>query len=223
MKLILFLLASTVYAQTTTATVGVPFSQAIAAPVSNGGYLVTINGIQEISADGLSYDNTTGILSGTPTAAGTYNIEVQQATPTAGVYTTTKLTLTVNAAGTTPPVTPVTPVTPALFCATDPNPACGVSLVWQAPTTSTPAVTGYLVFRSVAGGSAIQLTPTAIQTTTYTDKTIDASTTYDYYVVSVDAAGTQSAPSNTFSVVVATAPSIPTPPTPQNLTGSVIN
>jgi len=224
--LVIAALATLAQAQTATATVGTPFSATIAAPVTNGGYLVTINGVQETSVAGLSYNNTTGVLSGTPTTAGTYNIEVQQATATAGVYTTTKLTLTVNAAGTTPPVTP--PVTPpsTLFCATDTNPACGVVLTWVAPpaaTTTALAVTGYLVFRSTSSTAAVQITAAPITAVTYTDKTIAPSTTYDYYVVSVDAAGAQSAPSNTLQVIVAAAPSVPTPATPTNLTGSVVN
>ena len=223
--LVLAALAPLALAQTATATVGTPFSATIAAPVTNGGYLVTINGVQETSVAGLSYNNTTGVLSGTPTTAGTYNIQVQQATPTAGTYTTTKLTLTINAAGTTPPVTP--PVTPpsTLFCATDTNPACGVVLTWTAPgipTTPALAVTGYEVYRMLGSVSTL-LTTSLVTSTTYTDKTIAPSTTYDYYVVSVDAAGTQSAPSNTVQVIVAAAPSVPKPATPTNVTASVVN
>ena len=59
--------------------------------------------------------------------------------------------------------------------------------------------------------------------TSYVDKSIAASTTYNYYVVSVDSAGTQSPPSNNLLVQAAAAPSVPTPPTPLNLTGTVIN
>ena len=225
-----------VHAQTATGTVGVPFTDQLA-PAANSGYLVTINGVQTITAAGLSYDNTTGILSGTPTATGTYAITVEQATPTAGVYTTSSLALTINAAAsTTPPA--------ALFCATDTNPACGAVLAWNAPgppapavpaTATTPAIpaqlaaTGVLIFRGVQGGAApTQLTPTALLLTqvAYTDKTIAPSTTYEYYVVSVASGGQQSTPSNTLTIAVAAAPSVPTPPTPPppvKLTGSVVN
>lgn len=123
--------------------------------------------------------------------------------------------------GTTPPVT-------SLFCAADPNPACGVALAWNAPVPAadpTLAVKGYQVFRRLAtnAGAATQITTAPVTGTTYTDATIAPSTTYVYYVVSVNSAGTQSPPSNTVNVVVAAAPSVPTPPTPVNLTGSVVN
>lgn len=123
-------------------------------------------------------------------------------------------------------VTPTPPTTPALFCATDPNPACGVLLAWTPPgppATPALAVTGYLVFRSTGAATPTQLTAAPITATTFTDATVAPSTTYDYYLTSVDAAGTQSAPSNTAQVVVAAAPSIPTPATPLNLTVSVVN
>ena len=209
------------FGQSATATVGVFFTDQLA-PASTTGYLVTINGTQTISVAGLTYNNTTGILSGTPTMAGTYNVQVQQATSTVGVFVTNTLVLTVNPAGSIPP-----PAT-TLFCATDPNPACGVVLTWNAPaapTDPTLAVTGYQVFRRVSTnpGAATQITTTAIVGTTYTDATIAPSTTYQYYVTSVDAAGTQSSPSNTVSVAVAAAPSVPSPATPVNLTGSVVN
>jgi hypothetical protein len=137
----------------------------------------------------------------------------------------------VTVGGVTPPPPPPAQVK---FCATDPNPACGVVLTWTAgvPAAATatvpapPAATGFLVFRGIQGGAApTQITATALPVTqtTYTDNTIAASTTYEYYVVSVDAAGAQSVPSNTGQVVVAAAPSLPTPPTPTDLTLSVTN
>jgi hypothetical protein len=239
----LLALATLAQAQTATATVGTPFTYQLApAPTSAlaGGYLVTIDGAQTTGVAGLTYNNTTGILSGTPTAAGTHQITVQQATTTAGVFTTSTLALTINASGTTSP--PVTPS--ALFCATDTNPACGAVLTWDAPgqpapavpaTAATPAIpaqlaaTGFLIFRGILGGAApAQLTPTALPLTqlAYTDNTIAASTTYEYYVVSVASGGQQSTHTNTLTIAVAAAPSVPTPPTPPppaNLTGSVEN
>ena len=120
---LLALLALTAHAQTATATVGVFFTDQLA-PVPPAAlaqnYLVTINGTQTISAAGLAYNNTTGILSGTPTTAATYNIEVQQSTPTAGVYVTSTLALTVNAQGAPPPPPKVTP--PVSTCGAAPSP-----------------------------------------------------------------------------------------------------
>lgn len=204
---------------TATATVGQPFTyQITVSQTPTPGYsFVNL-------APGLAGNSVTGVITGTPTAAGSYSMTI--GANVGGIYVPGTLVLTVNAAGgggaVTPPPSPAT----SLFCATDPNPACGAVLNWNAPPAATnPAlsVTGYLVFRSIGGGSATQLTATPITATTFTDSTIAPSTTYDYYVAAVDAAGTQSAPSNTLTIVVAAAPSIPTPATPLNLTGSVIN
>lgn len=120
---------------------------------------------------------------------------------------------TITVTGTAPPVTPL----PALFCATSTNPACGAALNWTAPASSTDPVVGYQVFRNGA-----QLTTAVVTGVTYTDKAIAPSTTYTYYVVSVDAAGAQSTASNSVSVVVP-APPVETPAPPTGLTGTVVD
>lgn len=216
------------YGQTSiTATVGTPFSQNVA-PASAIGYLMTVtpaggSPIQEIKFDGLNYNNPTGVLSGTPTATGVFTVLIQQDIPgnTTGGTINTTLTVTVNPAS--GPVTPP-PVTTASFCSTDPNPACGVVLNWQAPTGGSDPVVGYQIYRSTGTSSLfIKLNATNITGTTYTDNTILPNTTYDYYVLSVDGSGNLSVPSNTATVAVAAAPSKPTPPTPVNLTVQVVN
>lgn len=92
-----------------------------------------------------------------------------------------------------------------------------VALTWTAPTDSADPVTGYQVYRAPAGASTwTLLNATAVAATSYSDTTVATGTSYAYYVVSVDAAGNQSAPSNEYSVT------IPTPPLPPaSLTGSV--
>ena len=78
-----------------------------------------------------------------------------------------------------------------------------VDLSWDAPSSSNPPVVGYYVFRAVSGSSNYQqLNGTADASTTYQDTSVEASTTYVYYVESVDEAGNTSAPSGTFSVTV---------------------
>jgi hypothetical protein len=201
---------------TATATVGTAFSYQISVSGTATGYAAT--GLPA----GLTYTAATGLISGMPTASGTYAV-VLGVNLSGGQYIRATLALTVNPAGGGPTPPPAT----TLLCATDPNPACGVVLSWKAPpgaASAALAVTGYQVFRSVgSSGSPTQLTTTPLTAATYTDKTIAPSTTYVYYVVSVDAAGTQSAPSNTVNVAVASGPSVPTPATPANLTGSVVN
>jgi fibronectin type 3 domain-containing protein len=82
-----------------------------------------------------------------------------------------------------------------------------VWLTWIAPASSPDPVAGYAVFRSLDGTQTYQRLNTQPTTATaYTDWTPQTSTAYDYYVVSVDAQGITSVPSNVVAVT------IPTPP-----------
>jgi hypothetical protein len=78
-----------------------------------------------------------------------------------------------------------------------------VSLNWDAPTGSSDPVAGYNIYRAISGSSMYQLlNKTLDATTAYTDPSVQFSTSYDYYVESVDGEGNQSAPSNTYTVSV---------------------
>jgi len=78
-----------------------------------------------------------------------------------------------------------------------------VDLSWNAPTSSTDPVAGYDVYRTVSGSSSYQLLNSSVDDiTSYADTTAQTGTAYTYYVVSVDASGNQSAPSNLFSATV---------------------
>jgi fibronectin type 3 domain-containing protein len=75
-----------------------------------------------------------------------------------------------------------------------------VTLSW---TASTSAVSGYNVYRStVSGGPYTKLNSALIAATTYTDSTVQASTTYFYVVTSVDSSGVESADSAEVSATV---------------------
>ncbi|HXW14776.1 MAG TPA: fibronectin type III domain-containing protein, partial [Terriglobia bacterium] len=72
-----------------------------------------------------------------------------------------------------------------------------VMLSWTASTT--PGVMGYNVYRGTTSGgeSSTPLNSTPISTSTYTDESVTAGTTYYYYVTAIAANGTtQSADSN---------------------------
>lgn len=76
-----------------------------------------------------------------------------------------------------------------------------VDLKWSAPADSTVPVVGYDIYRAVSGSSTYQLLNASV-TTAYKDTTVQNGTAYTYYVVSVDASGNQSVPSNTYSVTI---------------------
>ena len=78
-----------------------------------------------------------------------------------------------------------------------------VTLSWDAPTDSSDPVAGYNIYRAVSGSSTYQLLNSSVDSSTsYTDTTVATNTSYSYYVESVDAAGNQSAPSNTYTVSI---------------------
>ncbi|MFP5228638.1 MAG: choice-of-anchor D domain-containing protein [Acidobacteriota bacterium] len=77
-----------------------------------------------------------------------------------------------------------------------------VQLNWSAPASSSDAVTGYNVYRAANGGAYQRLNSSASQSATYTDTTVQSGTSYSYEVMSVDASGVESAPSNLYTAAV---------------------
>jgi hypothetical protein len=78
-----------------------------------------------------------------------------------------------------------------------------VNLSWIAPASSPVPVTGYNVFRAPTGTTTYQqLNTSTITATNYSDASVLNGTTYDYVVRSVDAAGTSSVSSNTYTAVI---------------------
>lgn len=79
-----------------------------------------------------------------------------------------------------------------------PNPH-SVTISW---TASPSAIQGYYVYRSASPGTPVRLNVRVVEGTQYTDHTVEAGHTYDYYVTSVDLKGTESAPSTHLTVSV---------------------
>lgn len=77
-----------------------------------------------------------------------------------------------------------------------------VSLTWSAPSSNSPAVVGYNVYRALAGSSYARLNSASDSSTGYIDSTVQNGKTYDYEVRSVDAAGVESRSSNQTSVTI---------------------
>jgi hypothetical protein len=72
-----------------------------------------------------------------------------------------------------------------------------VTLTWDPPGSSPDPVAGYHVYRSAGGSSAYTLLNSVVDAqTTYVDTNVQSGATYDYVVMSVDASGVESTPSN---------------------------
>ncbi|HLY42192.1 MAG TPA: choice-of-anchor D domain-containing protein [Terracidiphilus sp.] len=81
--------------------------------------------------------------------------------------------------------------------------AYSINLTWVAPTPTSDKVVGYNVYRALSGSTTFAKMNSSLDAqTAFTDSTAQAGASYEYYVVSVDGAGNQSAPSNTFSVSI---------------------
>jgi fibronectin type 3 domain-containing protein len=75
-----------------------------------------------------------------------------------------------------------------------------VTLGW---TASTSTVTGYNVYRSTTSGTNyVQINPALVKGLSYTDDTVQGSTTYYYVVTSVDSQGVESTDSNMATAIV---------------------
>jgi hypothetical protein len=83
-----------------------------------------------------------------------------------------------------------------------PNPH-SVTITW---TASPSAIQGYYVYRSSSSGTStgtpVRLNVRVVEGTQYTDHTVEAGQTYNYYVTSVDLRGTESAPSAHLTVSI---------------------
>jgi fibronectin type 3 domain-containing protein len=77
-----------------------------------------------------------------------------------------------------------------------------VALSWQAPSSSSVPIAGYNVYRAPGGTSSFAVVGSMDAQTAYTDTSVLGGQTYNYYITSVDSAGTESSPSNTTTVTI---------------------
>ena len=78
-----------------------------------------------------------------------------------------------------------------------------VDLNWNAPADQSDPVVAYNIYRTPSGtASYAQVNSSQNAPTTFTDSTVSSGQSYDYIVKSVDAAGTESAPSDSTTVAV---------------------
>ena len=77
-----------------------------------------------------------------------------------------------------------------------------VNLIWSAPLSSSDPVAGYVVYRAPHGTNSYQQLDPVNTATNYVDGTVQNGQSYDYYVVSADASGSVSSPSNTYTAAI---------------------
>ena len=161
---------------------------------------------------GLSFDDSTRVLSGTPTTAGTFTFAIR-ATNSTGTTTTSSITITISAAPSPPnppsPPTPTPPSAPVSVIATPGNASATVS--WAPPSSSgSYPVTNYQVTASPGGQSCLT------SSTTCTISSLTNGTTYTFSVAAFSGAGWGA--SATSGPVTPSANPAPTPaPGPQPL------
>lgn len=157
------------------------------------------------------------------TSSGTAPVTISAASVTGTGFTISGLSLplTLNPGGTavlniTFDPTTANPASGAVTLTTNATPATAsialtgagqttsyeVDLTWSAPSSSSDPVAGYHVYRSTNGGPSQLVTSSLDSSTAYADSTVVSGSTYTYYVVSVDNAGTESTPSNNWQTAI---------------------
>ena len=156
---------------------------------STGSGPVTVNSAS-VSGTGYSISGLTLPATINPGNSATLNVQFD---PTAAGTDTGQVTISSNSS-------------------TNPNPVIAlsgtgvaphVSLTWTAPSGSSDPISGYKVYRAPSTSSSFTLLNS--QTTpnlSYSDMSVQAGTTYQYYVTAVDSSGAESTPSNTASIAV---------------------
>ncbi len=192
---------------TATATVGQAFSYQVTATGNPTNYFIVVPsnvGTEPPNTSlppGLSYNTYTGVFSGTPTTAGTYNVEL--AAVNAGgvgvISETDPFVLTINpASGGAPPA-------PTSLTATAGS--SQVSLSWS---TSAGAAS-YNVYRGTsAGGENSTPVATGITSASYVDTSVTNGTTYFYKVAAVNSSGTSGYSNEASATPVSGLPPAPT-------------
>lgn len=116
--------------------------------------------------------------------------------PTTAGAVTGKLTLTSNAAGGSTIIS---------LSGTGEKQSYAVDLHWDAPTNSTDphAIAGYRIYRALSNSGSFQLLNSSLNvSTSYTDDTVAAGSSYEYEVTSVDTEGAESSPSGIYTATI---------------------
>ena len=173
-------------------TVGAPATQSLTLK-SSGSEAVTVS-TASITGPGFSFSGATFPLTLNPSQTATLSIQFNPASAGAA---TGQLTITSNSAA-NPTIQVGLSGTGEASTA-----AYQVNLNWNAPTSSSDPVSGYNIYRATGSSSAFEKLNSSVNSPlSFADSTVQGSTTYEYYVTSVDSSGAESVPSNTATIAV---------------------
>jgi hypothetical protein len=168
--------------------VGTPSTQSVTL-TSSGTAAVTVNSAS-LSGTGFTESGATFPLTLNAGQTATLSLQFE---PTATGATTGKLTITSNASSNSTAVVALSGTGVPL----------AVDLSWNASSSSTDTISGYNIYRATGSSSSFaKLNSSVNSPDSYMDSTVQAGTTYEYYVTAVDSTGAESTPSNTATVVV---------------------
>jgi hypothetical protein len=193
-------------ANTATATVGTPFSFQATAANNPTNYFFSVPSNQGTEPPnsslppGLTYNTYTGVISGTPTLAGTYPLQLAAINSNLnnGIPTMT-VTLTVNPSG------GGTPPAPTGLAATAGSGQ--VNLNWSASA----GAASYDIYRGTsAGNESATAIATNVGATTYSDTSVTSGTTYYYTVTAVNASGQSGISNEAHATPLQGLPTVPT-------------
>lgn len=175
-------------------TVGTPSTQSLTLS-STGSAAVTVSATS-ITGTGFTFSGATFPLTISSGQSATLSLQFD---PTSAGAATGQMTITSNSSA-----NPQVQVSLTGTGETAPPAASyQVNLGWTAPTSSSDTVSGYNIYRATGTSSTFQkLNSSVSATVSYTDDSVQGSTSYQYYVTAVDSSGVESAPSNTASVAV---------------------
>jgi hypothetical protein len=175
-------------------TVGTPSTQSLTLS-STGSAAVTVSATS-ITGAGFAFSGATFPLTISSGQSATLSVQFD---PTSAGAATGQMTITSNSSA-----NPQVQVSLTGTGETAPPAASyQVNLGWTAPTSSSDPVSGYNIYRATGTSSTFQKLNSSVSApVSYTDDSVQGSTSYQYYVTAVDSSGVESVPSNTATVTV---------------------